>query len=159
MFLSSGCATGRNTAVQNIVRGRTTVRSPDRQWIELSLHQERGPVLRPRIQGFDTQLSEIVGCPRFYGIDPKIPATTPGRQRLRTTVIRHFQAWKKTVKEAPMSDCFWPKSTRGSAEAISLQVIKLAKERNINPRTNRLSVVARGSVAVELILAVAGPDH
>jgi hypothetical protein len=95
MFFSSGSAAGRSTAVRNVVRGRTTFRSPDRQWIELSLHQDAGTGTASAHLSFDTQLSEIVGFPRFYGVDPKIPSTTLGRQRLRTTVIRHFQAWKK----------------------------------------------------------------
>ena len=62
------------------------------------------------------QLSEIPGCPELYEVDPKIlPSLScyelitqgvDGLRKLRTTVLRHFMAMKKTVERAPVKSPF-----------------------------------------------------
>jgi hypothetical protein len=58
-----------------------------------------------------------------------MPQGVNGLRKLRTTVIRHFLARKKTVKEARWPSSFWFESTPRKAKDISLKVAKLAKER------------------------------
>jgi hypothetical protein len=58
-----------------------------------------------------------------------MPQGVNGLQELRTTAIRHFQAWKKLSKEPRWSGSFWLENTRRNAKCNFLKVAKLGKER------------------------------